>query len=537
MRIKMKKANLADITIIGAGVTGTAILISTIEEWIAKGKQGTIAVIEKSDFLGSGLPFNPKQVKTLRINDPFNASDVSVNPEYSFFHWLKLENAKGNPEVTSLGVHEKTLDNRFPPRALFGRYCEWAFKKAIAKAIQHNISIHLLTKTEVVDAVKRDENWEIKLSNDSSIQTNHLVLATGHMPSDHYVEYENKPGFFATPWHDLSTIPVDETVVVFGSGLSAIDTAKKLHAQGHQGKIYFVSQSGVLPPVKPPFHNQTVSLHFLKRENVDKPGITLKEYLDLFQQELNLHTPTPVNFENKLTSALDPKIWLEKNIALTEKGVVRTWQLLLDEIYFYSLPYAWKHFNEEDKATLMKHYFGPYLKWAAGTPLENAKEILGLLESGQLEIIRGLPQINLSDKGFELEFSNPSRTITAKYVINGTNMGHNIDRNSLLKKMRQRKLIAKASIGGIKADPFTYQVINPESKNETPYKNLFSAGPAIFGSNPAVYAIEASAFAGRDIGKTIADNQIFSHRFFNQASKASDTSNFGTGQVTKIRYA
>ncbi|OGT44087.1 MAG: hypothetical protein A3F42_00080 [Gammaproteobacteria bacterium RIFCSPHIGHO2_12_FULL_37_34] len=531
----MPQTNSTDIAIVGAGVTGTSILISTIENWIAKEKKGSITIIEKSNFLGPGLPFNPEQPKTLRINDPFNASDIVAQEDYSFFHWLKLENDKGNPEVTVLGVGDKTLDDRFPPRAVYGKYCEWAFKKAVTKAIYHGISIHLLHKTEVVDVLKRDENWELHLNNNMTIKASNLILATGHMPSDHYVEYENTPGFFATPWQDLSHIPAHEAVIVFGSGLSAIDTAKKLHAQAHTGKIYFVSQSGALPAVKPPRHNQTVALQFLKRENVDKPGLTLKEYLHLFQQELNLHTTTPIDFEKKLTTQLDPKSWLEKNIALAEKGVVRTWQLLLDEIYFYSLPYAWKHLSDTDRATLMNHYFGPYLKWAAGTPLANAKEILALLESGQLEIIRGAPQIHTTEKGFELEFSNPPRKIVAKYAINGTNMGHNIDRNPLLNKMRRRKFIAKASQGGIKVDPFTYEVIDPQNEKEETHANLLSAGPTIFGSNPAVYAIEASAFAGRDIGK--AQASILPHSLFKQSSKASDTTNLGIGQINRIRCA
>ena len=137
--------------------------------------------------------------------------------------------------------------------------------------------------------------------------------------------------------------------------------------------------------MKPPPHNQKVVLQFLNRENIDKPGLTLKDTLDLFSTIIELTVQPPVNFTEKLTTHLDPKAWLEKNIALVEKGIVRPWQFLLDEIYFYSLPFAWKHFNKSDKSTLMKNYFGPYLKWAAGTPLANAKELMDMLNANNLK--------------------------------------------------------------------------------------------------------------------------------------------------------
>ena len=123
--------NLCDIAIIGAGVTGTSIFINLIEEWIHAGKKGSITIVEKTVSLGPGLPFNTQQPKTLRINDPFSASDIVLNHEYSFLKWLKLESAKGNPDVMALGVGESTLENRYPSRAIFGKYCKWAFKKAM----------------------------------------------------------------------------------------------------------------------------------------------------------------------------------------------------------------------------------------------------------------------------------------------------------------------------------------------------------------------------------------------------------------------
>ena len=75
---------------------------------------------------------------------------------------------------------------------------------------------------------KLGDDWELKLSTNTILKAKNLVLATGHMPSEHYVELEGKPGFYATPWEDLNKIPHDEPVVVFGSGLTAIDTAKKI---------------------------------------------------------------------------------------------------------------------------------------------------------------------------------------------------------------------------------------------------------------------------------------------------------------------
>jgi hypothetical protein len=105
------------------------------------------------------------------------------------------------------------------------------------------------------------------------------------------------------------------------------------------------------------------------------------------------------------------------------------------------------------------------------------------------------------EKGFKVSFKDKPE-FHVRYVINATGMGHIIRDNPLLAQMAEKNYIASPKFGGVMTDPTTYQVKDPR-KNQQPHAHVYAAGPPIFGSNPAVYAVESSAMAADVIAPTI----------------------------------
>lgn len=495
----VQKNKTSDIIIVGAGVTGTSTLIALIDQARKKQQKISITLIDKNATLGPGLPYQIDQHKTLRINDPTYAMSLRADKHKDFDKWLHKKKAAWQHDYPETDIEK----DRFVSRSLFGRYCHSRLEKYLEKAEAADIEVKLLKNTTVLDIDQTKEGWSVSLENGDVLTANSVVMAMGHMPSEKYHQFDNNPQYYASPWADLDAISAKDTVFVLGSGLSAIDAAKLLNAKQCQ-KIYMLSPSGALPSVKGPKTLEQYTMQYLTPDNLNDKDINLEKFIELVNQEIMHATGNKsFNIESALNFSKPAKLWLSESIDIVSNGKVRTWQILLDEIYFNALPIIWKHFSNQEKQALMKKYYGPYIKWAAGTPMKNAKELLKMILEGKLKVIKLQQSIVYNEEQSQFEHTDKDgTTITAKFVINGTGQGHNARDIPLLCKMIDKKLISSPKIGGgITTNSDSYRVINCKTGDE--YPNLYAAGPLIFGSNIAVYAVEASAVAAKRISENV----------------------------------
>lgn len=311
----------SDITILGAGVAGTATLIKIIEEGERTGRTDIrITILEKENIPGPGLPYALDQHATLRVNDHIHDMLIMRDKREDFANWVKENLARLKVQFPSLITSDDTIDgiDRFPPRCVFGMYCQQRFEEAVAKARSLGITINVETNTEVTK-IQKDKNnnqWLLE-TQDRRYRSRNLVIAAGHLPSTKFSEFTQNPQFKSSLFADFTDIPKDKTVVMMGSGLSAIDSAKLLNAQGHTGQMFFISPSGSLPVVKAPKSNRRYIFKHLTPENVDKFGITLDEVLELVKAEINAaQQESPVDLSRLLqTMQENPIAWLANQIA------------------------------------------------------------------------------------------------------------------------------------------------------------------------------------------------------------------------------
>lgn len=505
--------NASDVVIVGGGPTGSSIFIKFVDEAIEKGlKDVTITLIEKNGVIGPGLPFNTDQPEAVLMNTAVKGLNITLDDKHTFYAWLKKKDLAGDPAVKELGIDHTDVNKiakRFVPRKLYGRYLQETLEEAINKARDNGIKVNVLKNSEIKVIERERDSWVLEVDNKSEKTTivgNNLVLATGNMPSESYRQLGGKPNYFASPYEDLTKIDRTKPVVVLGSGLSAIDAAKLLVAQGHVGPIIFASGSGALPAVKPIPNSVEIVFENLTKKALNEPGLTLDKVIDLFNRDLEIILGEKVNFEDIMNAKQDPVKWLSKQIGQAEKNIVNKWQIFLDEMYYHVLPHVWKNLSDADLETFKRKYYGPYMKWAAGMPKVNAEQMLELIRKGQLQLVSGLRSVeHVQNQGFQVTLDNGA-SINTEYVINATGMGHIISDNPLLAQMQYKKYIASPKFGGILVDSKTYQVIDPENKQA--YSNLFAAGPPIFGSNLAVYAVESSAMAADEISPVLVKKLI-----------------------------
>lgn len=512
-----------DLVIIGSGGAGTAAFIQTVRE-LEKEKskiklsQVSITLLERSDTAGSGYPYNPAVHKsTLKVNDSNRGMILIKDNPDDFMAWLK-ENSEAlklrHPELAQLIDNNVNGKDRYAPRMLFGEYCQARLKDYIEVATKLGITVKIEKNVEIIDVIQdADENWYLKTKDGKTRAAKNLLVATGHMPSDKFPTLESLPNYFNSPFQDLSSLP-KAPVIVLGSGLSAIDTAKLLALQQVDQPIYFVSPSGQLPRIKGPATSIVYQMKFLTRENLNKKNIRLAEVMQLFVEEVKFATNnSSLNLQTIMKHVRqedeDPCQSFKNEIALIEKGELRGWQLMIGETWYEALPLIWQHLDDRDRKEFISDYFPFFMKWAAGMTLSNAKEIEQLIDKNQLTLIKTSEPVTYDEKTklYHVKISQ-SQEITAGSVINGTGTGYNIRMNDTLHAMTKRGLIKPAQyIGGVDISN-NFQLLDCTNQ---PHKNAWGIGVVTYGCNLSANSIEIAAMDAQVVVPQIVSNIKIAH--------------------------
>lgn len=228
-----------NVAIIGGGFSGTTLAAQLLRN----GEPSfSIVVIERAGLPGRGLAYGTESDAHL-LNVP--AEDMSAFPEdpKHFLRW-----AKSNFDWD-------TQPGSFLPRRVYGRY----LGSLVSDAMLSDGERRLHWKRDEARAIAptSDGEIEIELRSGARILANKVVLALGNSPSgDPFLPGRNatiRPHdlpelYFASPWSDASCAGLEclNSILVLGSGLTAIDAAVELRRRGFTGTIHFLSRHGLL---------------------------------------------------------------------------------------------------------------------------------------------------------------------------------------------------------------------------------------------------------------------------------------------------
>lgn len=218
------------VAIIGAGFSGTLQAINLLRH---DGPHATL--IERGPVAGEGLAYgaaHPSHVLNVRAG---NMSAFPDEPQH-FANWL-----------TDQGV--ENADTSFAARVTYGAYLRELLDGTLAKhsdrlTVQHG---------EVVDAVEEGEGVKLTFKGGEILTTDAAVLAVGNLPP------HNPPGldpaklddnlYKGDPWDPsvAEGLTDGDTVLIIGTGLTMIDVALMLEANGYRGQIIALSRRGLMP--------------------------------------------------------------------------------------------------------------------------------------------------------------------------------------------------------------------------------------------------------------------------------------------------
>jgi uncharacterized NAD(P)/FAD-binding protein YdhS len=221
------------IAIIGGGASG-ALAALHLARALPRG-EAEIIVIEPAEEIGRGLAYStddPRHLLNVRVS---NMSVFADQPDH-LFQWLQHRGSYGD-RVTPLC---------FISRATYGAYIADTVRELSVVGALHHV------RERCIDLVEAGNSVVLALENDGIIVADLAVLAIGN---DARPVLNGIPA--VQPWAEgaLKDLPVDQPVLIIGTGLTMVDMALSLDRLGHRGKITALSLRGLLSqvhrPVKP----------------------------------------------------------------------------------------------------------------------------------------------------------------------------------------------------------------------------------------------------------------------------------------------
>lgn len=225
--------NLSEIALIGSGPTALYLLQYILEHIdVLKTKIRTISIFEKEEFVGMGMPYNPRNIDIYNISN-ISSEEIPMLQE-SFGDWLRKQS-----EVTLKKINIHTfpiLDTEIYTRIALGYYFNDQFNQIINAIRSTGINVLIHNNCEVVDITQIIPNELIVidfLNRKYTFST--VIIANGHVWKD---KDNVETGYFASPWPIHKILPNQDefynfSIGILGASLSAFDVVTSLaHRHG-----------------------------------------------------------------------------------------------------------------------------------------------------------------------------------------------------------------------------------------------------------------------------------------------------------------
>ncbi|MGQ0660645.1 FAD/NAD(P)-binding protein [Sphingosinicella sp.] len=218
----------AHVAVVGAGLSGALQAIHLVHAGAGK-----VSLIERSRVPGRGVAYGTDRPEHL-LNVP--ARRMSAYPDRPD-HFTDWWSARGGDE------------EGYAPRMVYGDYV----RAQLAEAM-HGIEI---VSGEAVDISSIAGGEEVRLSDGRTIAADAVVLAPGNLEPAVPGRFDVAAlgaAWIGDPWAaDLGEgLGADATIVILGTGLTAVDTALTLDARGFTGRMLALSRRGLSPRAHEP---------------------------------------------------------------------------------------------------------------------------------------------------------------------------------------------------------------------------------------------------------------------------------------------
>ena len=376
-----------DIAIIGDGFCS---LLTAAD--LSRGNKKIIVIgkaVDPEKNWGLGVAYGQCHPQHL-LNVPAARMGAFGNDPEGFLRWLR---ANISIETLAKFVNDgRPLTHAFMPRVFYAEYLRGIAKDTLPKVTYRSAVANDLEYNDGVFTVS---------FTGGKITSSKVVLATGVPPT---VVTANDPKLSDPFLTDYSVFKTSrKPVVILGMGLTMIDVASSLAANGFKGKIHAVSRRGLLPEMHATKETDLKSMvpHFKPIKG------TLAEKVSAFRRNakacINAKVPWPSYMD--YVRSYTPELWQQLNVKEQRKFIRKV------------LPYWNVHRHRQ--------------------PRETAIMLMRLMQAGQLIIQKG--QADVPD---------------ASHVFNCRGPDYSMQSDPLLKNLLDKNFLTPHPNGmGVGVDP------------------------------------------------------------------------------------
>jgi len=249
--------------IIGGGASGVLLAYQLLQK---RGSDFCVTLVERRPDIGRGLAYhtgNPEHLLNVRAA---NMSALPDDPDH-FWRWLSAR-----------GVDKPQCPDPFcfVPRRLYGEYVASLIEPMRARYAEGSLTV---THGECVDISENPTGVEATMADGRHLAGDIAILATGH---DHVAP---RLLCHADPWTSPAAAGIDNdaTILILGTGLTAIDYVLTLLSDRHRGRIVAMSRRGLLAKA----HRRVEAVRI---EEADVPfGAKTSRLLHWLRQRIDTH--------------------------------------------------------------------------------------------------------------------------------------------------------------------------------------------------------------------------------------------------------
>ena len=229
----------ARVVVVGGGFSGTMTAVNLAR---LADDPLEITIVNERTPPGRGVAYRRRRPEYLLNVATRNMSAFPDNSDH-FLRWVSTR-----PEYEA--VPEIDLRERFIPRQTYGDYLSSIAQKYLATP-GDGISSRFVIG-EAVDVEPEEFGCAVRLADGTTLKADRVVLATGNETPASLPGAESLVGhraWIGDPWQawEERLPPRDASVVVLGTGLTAVDAIITLRAIGWMGTIHAVSRHGWFP--------------------------------------------------------------------------------------------------------------------------------------------------------------------------------------------------------------------------------------------------------------------------------------------------
>jgi len=226
------------IVIVGAGFCGTLVAANLLRS--RPGPATRVVLIERSGRTARGTAYADRGHPFL-LNVPAGRMSADSRRPLDFLDFARRQ------------YPAATVDD-FLPRALYGEYLEATLLDAELAAPAHTRLERVCAQASGIEPIEGSSQHRVQLADGRSLIADDVVLALGNPPPAELAGTQtlDEPCYTADPWAGSLRFQPGESVLLIGTGLTAVDVALAATANGRV-TIHCISRHGLLPASQTPF--------------------------------------------------------------------------------------------------------------------------------------------------------------------------------------------------------------------------------------------------------------------------------------------